>query len=193
MHDVSPGLRFARTNPMTRSRRELHSESTTLHTPNRPGRHYTETKHTQLDTTQHTKHARLFTNILLLILVMLTPYVDHANPRAHLLELQSSECLGQYVSQLIISSHLANLNLSLFCTLPQQVILDFNVLASSTQHRITDQLNTGLQIKATAEQLSTLRLGTTGSKPSSSPRTLCSHNAWQVALAAATYSTSQLD
>jgi hypothetical protein len=54
-------------------------------------------------------------------------------------------------------------------------------------------LSIGFLIKVTTEQLSTFRLGTTGSAPSSSPKTLHTHYVWQEAFSATTYSDSQLD
>jgi hypothetical protein len=74
----------------------------------------------------------LLLTILLLNLVMQTPDVDHVDSWTHFLEVEPYEHFGQDVSQMIICSCVTNLNLSLLCTLPHQVVLNFNVFASST-------------------------------------------------------------
>jgi hypothetical protein len=43
--------------------------------------------------------------------------VDHPNPGTHLLELDSPECFGQYIAQLIISPDLLDFDLPLLSTL----------------------------------------------------------------------------
>ena len=58
------------------------------------------------------------------------------NPLLHLLELGLPQRLGENVSQLISSGNVAGLDAPILQAIPDEVILDANVLASFVEDRV---------------------------------------------------------
>jgi hypothetical protein len=131
-----------------------------------------------MQTHTHDTTSGFIPNTLLLKLEVLRLSVNHPDPRAHLLKLDSAERLGQNISQLIIGTDLLHLNLPLLCTLSHQVILHFNMFASTAQDWILDQCHCQLIIhhQSWHKRLCSQQFSQDSAKPNCLTSPICCRN-----------------
>src|SRR6185437_171686 len=73
-------------------------------------------------------------------LILTNAEVSDTQQMPHHRQLSSWQCLCQRISFLLISAHSLDNNLTPLHTLPDEMILDINMLASSMKHRVLHEI-----------------------------------------------------